>query len=157
MKNVFISLMLTLTLASNWLTYIEQHEGLRLTAYTINGNRTIGYGHLLKAKDNFTQISQQQADSLLIEDYLKALSYISKRYPSLSDSKKQALAHYVFARGVGNFEKSELAATLKMHYTDEQLFKSWIKAAYIGDKLNTDILYNRVNEYVNFMNENEKD
>ena len=71
------------------------------------GYLTIGYGHVIKEGETFIQLTEKQADSLLRVDFNKALSAVESSV-KLEGSKKLAIAHFVFAKGIGSFNKSEL-------------------------------------------------
>jgi len=93
--------------ASIW--FIKQHEGFRGTEYKCpSGNPTIGYGHVIKSIDTIPEkITEKQADSILRSDFDQALKFLDK-VPQLQGHKKLAIAHYIYAVGIGNFNRSTL-------------------------------------------------
>ena len=91
------------------LEYIKDHEGFAGgTAYVCpGGHKTIGYGHILLENENLSQISKQQADSILRADFNKAIRVLDANI-ELDGPKRLAIAHFVFAKGIGSFNRSTL-------------------------------------------------
>ena len=91
------------------LEYIKDHEGFAGgTVYICpGGHKTIGYGHIILENENFTQITKLQADSILRADFNKAIRVLDANI-KLDGSKKLAIAHFVFAKGIGSFNRSTL-------------------------------------------------
>lgn len=89
--------------------YIKKHEGFAGGKPYIcpGGYKTIGYGHVIKKNESFTQLSKIQADSLLRDDFNKALKLVEKT-TKIGGTRKLAIAHFVFTRGIGTFLRSEL-------------------------------------------------
>jgi GH24 family phage-related lysozyme (muramidase) len=105
------------------LCYIPKHEGLMLTEYSCSaGHRTIGYGHVITKSDKFDSIiTKQQADSILIKDILKAKRFLNKNISdtlkdNLSNNQYWTLVHFVFCKGIGNFNKSTLKKELENNF-----------------------------------------
>jgi lysozyme len=88
---------------------IKKHEGFAGGNPYIcpGGHLTIGYGHVIKEGESFTRLTEKQADSLLRVDFNKALRAVDASV-KLEGSKKLAIAHFVFAKGIGTFNRSEL-------------------------------------------------
>lgn len=92
------------------LEFIKSHEGFNdgKPYLCAAGAHTIGYGHVILPNENFPgQITRQHADSILRNDFDKALAAV-ERNTDLVGAKKLAIAHFIFAVGVGNFNKSTL-------------------------------------------------
>ena len=90
--------------------YIKEHEGFNKGyAYTCSaGYTTIGHGHIVKKGEVFLyQITPEQADDLLRKDFNKAIE-LCEKYTDLKGTKKLAIAHFIFAKGIGNFLRSNL-------------------------------------------------
>lgn len=90
--------------------YIKDHEGINNGKMYIDaaGNKTIGYGHVVKKGEYFEKtISEKDADRLLRADFRTALKAV-ERYCDLKDNKKLAMAHFIYAKGVGHFSRSSL-------------------------------------------------
>lgn len=108
--------------------YIKEHEGFAGGKPYIcpGGYKTIGYGHVILENENFTQLSRAQADSLLRVDFNKAMTAV-ERTIDINGSKKIAIAHFVFTRGIGTFIKSPLK---KMIENGEDIDDEIVKWCY---------------------------
>jgi len=85
---------------------IKRAEGLELKVYLCPaGHPTIGYGHALLPGETFTEITQEQADSLLIIDFEKRLDKLPKE---MDWNKRLAIAKFIFNLGIGYYNKSKL-------------------------------------------------
>jgi lysozyme len=104
---------------------IKKHEGFAGGKPYVcpGGYTTIGYGHVIKEGESFTELTEKQADSLLRVDFNKALRSVELSV-NIKGSKKLAIAHFVFARGIGTFNKSELREmVLKGEPIDDEIVK----------------------------------
>ena len=84
------------------LKLLETDEGLRLQIYKdIAGRDTIGYGHLIKPGEDFSEgITQEKAESLLKSDITIAENIVSKFIrTTLNDNQFSALVNLVFNEG----------------------------------------------------------
>ncbi len=108
--------------------YIKEHEGFAGGKPYIcpGGYNTIGYGHVILENEYFTQLSKKQADSLLRADFNKALDLVEKTV-DVKGSKKLAIAHFVFTRGIGTFIKSPLKAMVE---NNEDISEEIVKWCY---------------------------
>lgn len=86
---------------------IKQHEGFRSCEYVIEGVKTIGYGHTIKKGEVFKCLTEDQADSLLRVDFNSALKRVDTHI-GVKGSRKIALGHFIYCKGIGTFLKSEL-------------------------------------------------
>lgn len=100
------------TLYSETLTFIKKHEGFSSCEYTIEGVRTIGYGHVIKKGETFSCLTKEEATDLLKKNFKSAISIV-KRYLTLTGSRLLAIAHFVYCKGIGTFLKSEIYSKLK--------------------------------------------
>lgn len=82
--------------------FIQQNEGLRLTAYQDQGGVwTIGIGHTMGVKEGDT-ITEEQADMLLESDLLHVEIALNKLIPSdCTQNQFDALADFAFNLGTG--------------------------------------------------------
>lgn len=88
--------------------FIKKHEGFVDTPYYCPGGKlTIGYGHVIKAEDNYTKITKEEAHKILEGDLNRAISVVLNR-TKLKGKKLLAMAHFVFAKGSGTFDRSGL-------------------------------------------------
>jgi GH24 family phage-related lysozyme (muramidase) len=92
------------------IAFIKKTEGFAGGAiYTdVCGVNTIGYGHVVLQTDTFSgPITEAQADRLARQDFDIAIRAVEQQ-TDLTGYKKIAIAHFVFTRGAGNFQKSKL-------------------------------------------------
>lgn len=97
------------------LEFIKQHEGWNngKTYYDAGGTKTIGYGHVVMENERFPeQITQKEAELLLQNDFMKALKACD-RETRLCGTQRLAIAHFIFAKGVGSFNKSKVKEKLR--------------------------------------------
>ncbi len=90
---------LTTTLSDKGLKFIAKHEGFKGKEYSdIYGNTTIGYGHLVKPGEDFSNgISKKDALKLLSADTKDAVSFVNKHLDLyVSQNKFDALVDTAF-------------------------------------------------------------
>ncbi len=91
---------------------IREHEGLRTETYDDGaGNQTIGYGHLVRAGEDFSDgITADQAATLLGADVQSVVQPQLDRIsnPSLNQNQVDAVGSFTFNVGGGNFGRSVL-------------------------------------------------
>jgi GH24 family phage-related lysozyme (muramidase) len=107
--------------------FIKEHEGYAGGKIYVDvaGIRTIGYGHVILATDTFTtKISKELADKLVRQDFDKAINAI-ERETDLTGYKKIAMAHFVFAKGIGNFTRSNLKRLMEEGKPLDEELKKW--------------------------------
>jgi len=91
--------------------YIKEHEGFNKgRAYRCAaGYTTIGHGHVVKKGEVFpSRMTLEQANQLVRRDFDKALELVEMYTPELEGGQKLAIAHFVFAKGIGNYLRSTL-------------------------------------------------
>jgi len=113
---------------------LKKLEGLRLKSYNGVGGRTIGYGHQIGENFTKSEITIEQADSILKNDYDNAINFVRKEtgfnehnFPE----KLLALASFAFNVGEGMFLKSRLLLYVKGNKLLEEIkaeFERWVKA-----------------------------
>jgi len=85
---------------------IKRAENLSLTPYKCPaGHWTIGYGHALLPGERFSEITEKQAEQLLIKDFNKRLAYLPV---NMQWNKRLAVAKFIFNTGIGYYNRSEL-------------------------------------------------
>lgn len=107
--------------------FIKEHEGFAGGKMYIDvaGIKTIGYGHVVLEADTFTsKISRETADRLVREDFDKAIRAI-ERETNLTGYKKIAMAHFVFAKGIGNFTRSTIKRLVEEGKPIDEELKKW--------------------------------
>lgn len=96
---------------------IIEHEGFSATAYQdITGNWTIGYGHLIKANEQYLMektLTKAEAEAILANDLRDAEIAVGElvKVP-LNANQHDALVSFVFNVGRGNFANSTLLKKL---------------------------------------------
>lgn len=94
---------------------LKQLEGFEPNVYRNGGGReTIGYGHLVRAGEDWSKgITREEADLLLRRDIAKAEQAINKLVTKpLNQNQYDAIVIWTFNLGTGNLEKSTLLKRL---------------------------------------------
>lgn len=125
---------LNMNISLTGLAHIKGWEKLRLNRYLDEGGKpTIGYGHLIKPTENYTTITEAQAEMILLQDLSEAIEAVNKfvKVP-LTQRQFDGLVSFVFNVGVGAFRKSTLLKLLNKGDIAgvRQQFGKWI---YIGN------------------------
>ncbi|MFN5351138.1 MAG: lysozyme [Alphaproteobacteria bacterium] len=110
---------------------IKHFEGFSSTPYLCPaGYKTIGYGHLIKANENFTSITLTEAEELLIKDLRKAEnSVINLINTTLHENQFSALVSFVYNLGGGALQGSTLRMKINRGETNvENEFLKWVYA-----------------------------
>lgn len=93
---------------------IKHFEGFRSKPYLDSGGRmTIGYGHLVRRGEFWTEISHEEAEKLLLQDIKLAEAAVKRMVQvPLSHNQFAALVSLVFNIGPHKFEESTLLKKL---------------------------------------------
>ena len=96
------------------ITMVKQFEGCRLQRYNdAVGFPTIGIGHLCKPNDGLLEITQAQADDLLMQDLqISASAVLRLTNIPLNDNQYTALIDFVYNLGSGVYQASTLRAII---------------------------------------------
>lgn len=101
--------------------YLKRREKLRLKRYRDSaGNWTIGWGHLIRKHelDSLTQITEDQAEALLLADVSPIESYLNgvmRNFKTpLNQHQFDALLSFIFNVGLGNFDRSTMLKMLRI-------------------------------------------
>lgn len=120
--------------------FISEFEGFRSKPYICPANvLTIGYGHVIKAYEHFTEITIDEAKELLkvdIKDYAK---YVYSAFTDLNLKQYQydALISFAFNCGISALKNSTLKKRIFANDTEEKItdaFKMWDKVTINGKK-----------------------
>lgn len=107
--------------------YIKSHEGFAggKAYYDAAGIKTIGYGHRIKPGEVFPErISQKEAENILRKDFDKAVWYAEKD-TDVKGYKKIVVAHFIYAKGIGNFRKSNFKKKVLADLPVDEELKKW--------------------------------
>lgn len=111
---------------------IKKHEGVRLEPYQdVAGLWTIGIGHLIKPGEEFTSISEEEAEDILRKDLEKAEKCVINGVKTpLSQSEFDALVSFVFNVGCQAFRNSTLLRLVNRGEMDDaaEQFARWNRA-----------------------------
>jgi len=96
------------------LAHIKGWESLRLNRYLDEGGKpTIGYGHLIKAGENYQTITETEATGLLLTDLSIAIEAVNKGVKvNITQGQFDALVSFVFNVGSSRFYNSTLLKLL---------------------------------------------
>lgn len=136
----------------DFIKLIKYHEGYSPTVYLdMFGHPTIGYGHLLKPGDTYHRITESQATTLLKKDLYAAIILAREIHKdTLNNDQLLAIGHFIYAKGVGNYIRSDLLKAIKANKHKQIIFNEWVGWAYINKKLNLRSLRNRTLEYYTY-------
>jgi len=111
------------------LEFIKWHEGYADgKAYVCPGGHvTIGYGHIILKGEKLSNLTKNQADSLLRVDFNKAIKLLEDdKRVNLKGGQKLAIAHFIFTKGIGSYYESTLRKKIiNNQKIDDELLK-WI-------------------------------
>lgn len=92
---------------------LAQREGFSATPYWDHKGYSIGYGHLIKAGENLTSVTRDQAAQLLASDVAWAEQAVANNVTApLSQNQFDALVSFAFNVGAPAFAKSTLVSLL---------------------------------------------
>lgn len=118
---------------------IEGFEKCRLEAYMdMAGNPTIGWGHKILDGENYSFITQEQADALLVQD-IQSTARLVKRLTEkvqLNDNQYSALISFAYNVGPTAFSSSTLLKRLNARdYVGAAMqFPVWNKVTINGQR-----------------------
>ncbi len=107
--------------------FIKTHEGFAggKAYYDAAGIKTIGYGHVIAPGEKFPErITKKQAENLLRKDFDKAVK-AAGRETNVKGYKKIVVAHFIYAKGIGNFLKSNFRKKVLAGKPVDNELKKW--------------------------------
>lgn len=122
---------LPLTVSDSGLAFIKHQEGLSLKSYPDAGHTDIGYGHQETGSENYSSITELQANDILANDVstVEQAIYNNVTVP-LNQNQFDALADFVYNVGVNAFKGSTLLKMLNTgNYSGASAqFLQWTKS-----------------------------
>lgn len=118
------------------LDLIKQFEGFSETVYICPaGHPTIGYGHVVKAHENFScGISQIEAEDLLCEDVQVSENAVLRLITvPLLDGQFDALVSFTFNLGSGALQRSTLRRKVN-HEEHDDVPREFLRWVWAGDR-----------------------
>lgn len=127
--------------------FIKLHEGYANgdAYYCVSGKLTIGYGHVIIEGDNLPDhITMEEADQLLRDDFSKARKLADGIYPEMKGSRKIAITHFIFSKGIGAFLRSGLKKKIDANGDVDEEFAKWcyFKCAKSGNMVYSKVAAN---------------
>ena len=123
--------------SQNGIDLIKQFEGFCAQAYNCPaGVKTIGFGHVIKQNENFSEITLEEAEDLLHNDLILIERAILRNIEIfLNQNQFDALASFTFNVGPGALQRSALKQKInrKEHHIVGDELKKWVWAC--GRKL----------------------
>lgn len=124
--------------SQNVINLIKKFEGLRITVYKdAAGFPTIGWGHLLKPDEHYTQIDRTTATRLLMADVHNTSTLVTNALKvDLNQNQFDALISFTFNLGIGSLKQSTLLKLVNEADFEcaAEEFPKWIYATVDGVK-----------------------
>lgn len=128
---------------------LKQREGFSETPYPDYKGFSIGYGHLMKASEDYTSITESDAAALLEKDVAWSEQAVSESVnASLTQNQFDALVSFVFNVGKNAFLNSTLLA--KLNAGDSSAIDEFAKWNRAGGKVNQSLIARRESEVQQF-------
>jgi GH24 family phage-related lysozyme (muramidase) len=124
------------------LSIIKKYEGFVDTPYyCLSNQKTIGYGHILLKGEDFTKISETEADSILFQDFVKMKMRVDRQYPNVEEKQKLLLTLLFFSVGEGKIRKGSFSKNIH-NYSVDILYEKYLSFSNINGKRHK-LLYER--------------
>lgn len=110
------------------------------------GYMTIGFGHVIKAVEDFTSLTEQQALEILRTDVTEAARVVERLiYVPLKQNQFDALASFVFNLGAGALQRSTLRCCINRG-EHNQVPRQLLRWVHAGGKILPGLVRRRVAE-----------
>ncbi len=94
--------------------HIKYYEGFRPTPYLCPaGKHTIGYGHVIDKNFQLTRVKEDEASSVLHDDFAIKLKEVRKEFKTYSKHEQYAIAMLAYNCGLSKFMDSNLLDAIK--------------------------------------------
>jgi lysozyme len=137
-----------LSLSPEGLAFIQRHEGYSATVYNdVAGNPTIGYGHLIKSSEDFSNgITREQASQLLAQDTQAAVNAVNSQVKvNLTQTQFDALIDFTFNLGAHALSKSVLLQNINA--VRPAVLKNFTDWNHAGGKVVDGLTIRRTDEF----------
>lgn len=135
------------TVTEKCIRLLKQFEGFKPKAYICPaGYKTIGYGHKLLAGECYFDISEIEAENLLISDLRNFETAVSRYIKApLNNNQFDALVSFTYNLGPASLQRSTLRH--KLNYLDyESAAEEFLKWIFIAGKKSTGLIVRRTIE-----------
>jgi len=120
-----------MNLSPQGLDLLKKLEGFKSKPYKCSaGKLTIGYGHVILPHEKFTEVTIDEANTLLKKDVAIYEKLINRLFSGLKQNQYDALVLFCFNTGGGQeFLKSNVVKYIKLRLYDQAIvyWKQWIK------------------------------
>jgi lysozyme len=144
----------SLPVSNNLVKFIESWESFSSTGY--NGldywNTTIGYGHVELPGQDYTSITQPQAEQLLISDLKIYSASVENEFVgyNLTQNQLDALTDLCFGLGTNIWPSISLTHDVKSHASDDVIKSDYEALDNVGGSPSEGLLRRRDAEYIMF-------
>lgn len=126
--------------------FIRDAEGCLLRPYKDSaGKLTIGIGHLIKPGEEFTYITQQEAEDLLCADMQVAAHSVARFITRpLNENQHAALLSFTYNLGGGTLQRSTLRS--KVNRGDDNVKMEFMRYVWSGGRKVAGLVHRRAAE-----------
>jgi lysozyme len=131
--------------------FIRDAEGCLLRPYKDSaGLLTIGIGHLIKPSEEFTVITQQEAESLLASDMQVAAAAVARLIKrQLNENQHAALLSFTYNLGAGILQRSTLRS--RINRGDDDVKMEFMRYVWSGGRKVAGLVHRRAAEAALYM------
>lgn len=131
------------TITNKGIKFIADYEGYSASAYIGQDvqNKTIGYGHVIQPDENFTSLTESQAEDLLNNDltnYVNGVNSLTNQI-DLNNNQFDSLVSFSYNCGLHAFAESQLLKDIKTNASSKILKDDFCNYIHIIDKDGTSV------------------
>ena len=131
------------TITNKGIKFIADYEGFSATAYVGQDvqNKTIGYGHVIQPDENFTSLTESQAEDLLKNDLTNSVNGVNSltNQIDLNNNQFDSLVSFSYNCGLHAFAESQLLKDIKANASSKILKDDFCNYIHIIDKYGTSV------------------